>query len=63
MLDPSGEAIGEVESVKVGEEGGANITFEEEEGTYTFQCILVDPATNQPHTDLGMVGTFEVVET
>ena len=31
-----------------------------EPGTYTYQCILVDPATDQEHTKLGMTGTFEV---
>jgi plastocyanin len=29
-------------------------------GVYTYQCILVDPTTNEPHTELGMIGTFDV---
>jgi plastocyanin len=59
VLDPEGEAIGEVAAVDVGESGGATITFDTEE-TYDFQCILEDPETGELHTMLGMSGTFEV---
>jgi plastocyanin len=59
VLDPDGEPIGEVAATNPGESGGATMTFTAP-GVYTYQCILVDPATNQPHTELGMVGTFDV---
>ena len=59
VLDPQGVAIGEVAAVDEGESGGATITFEEP-GDYRYQCILVDPATNEKHTMLGMEGSFEV---
>lgn len=59
VLDPDGEPIGEVAATNPGESGGATITFTAP-GVYTYQCILVDPATNQPHTELGMIGTFDV---
>ncbi len=59
VLDPDGEPIGEVAATNPGESGGATMTFTAP-GVYTYQCILVDPATNQPHTELGMIGTFEV---
>lgn len=59
VLDPDGEAVGEVAAVDPGETGGATITFETA-GTYTFQCILIDPATNKRHSMLGMSGTFDV---
>jgi uncharacterized cupredoxin-like copper-binding protein len=59
VLDPDGEAIGEVEAIAAGESGGATVTFDAA-GTYTFQCILVDDASGEPHTMLGMTGTFEV---
>lgn len=59
VLDPAGEALGEVASVEPGEEGATNIVFEEP-GTYTYQCILEDPATHEGHDELGMVGTFTV---
>ncbi len=42
-----------------GAEGGATITFDEP-GEYTYQCILVDPATEEEHSALGMTGTFRV---
>lgn len=61
VLDPSGEAVGEVAAVAPGEEGGATITFAKA-GSYRYQCILVDEATQKPHTDMGMTGDFEVVE-
>jgi len=61
VLDPDGEAIGEVAATEVGATGGATLTFETS-GTYTYQCILIDADTNQPHTDLGMIGTFDVAE-
>lgn len=59
VLDPQEVAVGEVAAVEPGESGGATITFDEP-GTYTYQCILVDPKTDQKHTMLGMTGTFEV---
>lgn len=61
VLGPDGEAIGEVESTKVGKDGAATISFDEA-GEYTYQCILVDPKTDQPHTELGMLGTFSVAD-
>ncbi len=59
VLDPTGEPIGEVAATNPGESGGATMTFTSP-GVYTYQCILVDPATGQPHTELGMIGTFDV---
>lgn len=59
VILPDGEALGEVASIEPGEQGGATMTFDEP-GTYMFQCILIDEATGEPHTVLGMVGTFEV---
>jgi plastocyanin len=59
VLDPDGEPIGEVAATNPGESGGATMTFTAP-GVYTYQCILVDPATNKPHTELGMFGTFDV---
>lgn len=59
VIDPSGEAIGEVEATEAGERGSATLQFEGS-GTYTYQCILVDPDSGEPHTALGMEGTFEV---
>ena len=41
--------------------GGATMTFTAP-GVHTYQCILVDPETDKPHTELGMIGTFEVDE-
>jgi plastocyanin len=61
VIDPTGEALGEVESMEPGESGSATLRFDSP-GVYTFQCILVDAATDQPHTELGMVGTFEVTD-
>ncbi len=61
VLNPSNEPIGEVAAVAAGGSGGATVTFDEA-GTYRYQCILVDPASEKAHTDLGMVGTFEVSE-
>lgn len=61
VLNPSGEPIGEVAAVAKGESGGATVTFEEA-GTYSYQCILIDPDSMKEHTELGMVGTFEVAE-
>ena len=61
VLGPDGDAIAEVASMEPGDTGGATISFEES-GTYTYQCILVDPATEQPHTTLGMTGTFDVAD-
>ncbi len=59
VLDPDGEPIGEVAGTSPGESGGATMTFTSP-GVFTYQCILVDPDTGQPHTELGMIGTFEV---
>ena len=59
ILNADGEALGEVASTASGESGGATITFAEA-GTYTYQCILIDPETGKSHTELGMVGTFLV---
>lgn len=59
VLDPSGEAIGEVASIEPGETGGATVTFETG-GTYGFQCILIDPVSGKEHTMLGMSGEFDV---
>ncbi len=59
VLDPDGEPIGEVAATNPGESGGATMTFTAP-GVYTYQCILVDPETNRPHTELGMIGTFDV---
>jgi plastocyanin len=59
VLDPSGEAIGEVAAIEPGKTGGATMTFEEA-GTYTYQCILKDAKTHKAHDMLGMTGTFEV---
>lgn len=61
VLDPAGEAVGEVAAVDPGDTGGATITFEEP-GSYTYQCILTDPETGKRHTMLGMEGTFEVAD-
>ena len=61
VLSPAGEALGEVAAIDAGQTGGATIQFESP-GVYAYQCILVDPATGQPHTELGMLGTFEVSE-
>lgn len=59
VLDASGEPLGEVAAVEKGASGGATVTFDKA-GTYTYQCILIDPASDKEHTDLGMIGTFEV---
>jgi plastocyanin len=60
VLDPLGEGIGEVGATKPGEVGGATITFTEP-GTYTYVCVLIDPATDKEHVELGMTGSFPVV--
>jgi plastocyanin len=59
VLDPAGEPIGEVAATDPDRTGSATMTFASP-GVYTYQCILVDPATGKPHTELGMIGTFEV---
>jgi plastocyanin len=59
VLDPDGEPIGEVASTDPGKIGSATMTFVSP-GVYTYQCILVDPATGKPHSELGMLGTVEV---
>ncbi len=61
VLLPDGDALGEVAAIEKGEEGGATMTFPEA-GTYMFQCILIDEESGEPHTALGMVGTFDVAE-
>jgi plastocyanin len=61
VLDPDGEPIGEVAATNPGESGGATVTFTAP-GVYTYQCILVDPASGKPHTELGMIGTFDVAD-
>ncbi len=61
VLEPSDEPIGEVAATNPGDSGGATMTFEAP-GVYTYQCILVDPDTGKPHTELGMIGTFEVTD-
>lgn len=59
VLDPDDEPIGEIAGTDPGGSGGATMTFESP-GVYTYQCILIDPDTGKPHTELGMTGTFEV---
>lgn len=59
VLDPDGEALGEVAAIDPGESGGATITFDAT-GTYHYQCILVEPESGKTHSELGMTGTFEV---
>lgn len=59
VLDPQGKGIGEVGATPPGERGGATITFTDP-GEYTYVCILIDPATDQPHAELGMTGSFSV---
>ena len=59
VLDPGGEAIGEVGATEPGKTGGATMTFAAP-GKYTYQCILIDPKTGKKHTMLGMVGDFSV---
>lgn len=61
VLDPDGEALGEIAAMEPGASGGATITFEGADA-YTYQCILVDSATEQPHDELGMTGTITVTE-
>jgi len=59
VLDPDGEALGEVAAIAPGESGGATISFDAT-GTYTYQCILVEPESGKTHAELGMTGSFEV---
>jgi plastocyanin len=59
VLAPDGDSVGEVAEVAPGKTGGATITFTED-GTYTYQCILVDTASNMEHSAMGMKGTFTV---
>ncbi len=61
VLDPDGEALGEVAAMEPGASGGATITFEEADA-YTYQCILVDAETGKPHDELGMTGTMTVTD-
>lgn len=53
VLQPDGEALGEVEATDPGKTGQVMITFEEA-GTYAYQCIL------EEHDTKGMTGTFTV---
>ncbi len=59
VLDPDGDAVGEVAAVEPGGFGGTTMTFDSP-GVYRYQCILVDPNTGDRHSALGMQGTFEV---
>lgn len=59
VLDPSDEPVGEIAGIAAGFTGGATMTFAAP-GVYTYQCILIDPETGKDHTELGMIGTFEV---
>jgi len=61
VLDPNDGPIGEVAATNPGDTGGATMTFASP-GVYTYQCILVDPDTGKPHTELGMIGTFDVAD-
>jgi plastocyanin len=61
VLDPDDEPIGEVAGTNPGDTGSATMTFAAP-GVYTYQCILVDPGTGEPHSELGMIGTFEVAD-
>jgi len=61
VLDPDGNPVGEIAAINPTGSGGATMTFETP-GVYTYQCILRDPETGKPHTDLGMIGSFEVTE-
>jgi uncharacterized cupredoxin-like copper-binding protein len=58
VLDPDGEAIGEIQEIEPNTTGDATFEFTEA-GTYTYQC-LIKTADGREHKDLGMVGTFEV---
>jgi iron uptake system component EfeO len=61
VLDPDGRAVGEIAEIAASFSGGATMGFEAP-GVYTYQCILVDPESGKEHTELGMIGTFEVPE-
>lgn len=61
VLDPRGTAIGEVAATEPDHRGRATMTFPSA-GRFTYQCILVDPSSGRPHSELGMAGTFEVGE-
>lgn len=42
-------------------QGLANwVTFDLEQGTYVAICFIPDPATGQPHVELGMISTFSI---
>jgi uncharacterized cupredoxin-like copper-binding protein len=58
VLDPSGEAIGEVVEIGPGKEGKATMEFKEA-GSYSYQCLIEAPDGVQ-HKDKGMQGSFEV---
>ena len=59
VLDPDGNAIGEVAAIEPG-----SLRWRDDDlripGVYRYQCILVDENTGKQHTELGMKGTFEV---
>lgn len=61
VLDPDGNAIGEVASTEPDATGGATVTFDSP-GVYTYRCILIDDHTGKKHNALGMKGTFVVTE-
>ncbi|MGH8999470.1 MAG: hypothetical protein ACRDY7_08770 [Acidimicrobiia bacterium] len=52
VLDPAGEALGEIVEMPPGESGG--LALELEPGTYELQCI-VETAEGKTHRELGMV--------
>ena len=58
VLNPSGEAIGEIEAIDAGKEAKATFEFTET-GTYSYQC-LVETADGVEHSEKGMKGTFTV---
>ena len=62
VLDPSDEPVGEIAGIAAGYSGGATMTFEAP-GVYTYQCVLtLGYGSTTVHTELGMIGTFEVPE-
>lgn len=61
VLKPNGDPLGEIGAVEPAKKGGVTLTFTEA-GKYTYQCILVDPATKKTHAMLGMTGTFTVTQ-
>lgn len=57
ILDPSGEAVGEIAAMPPGASG--EFAAELAAGNYKFQCIL-ETADGKVHTTLGMVADFVV---